>query len=507
MPSVPNRSKTSKPGNSARSIPFPEKKTTTERNGQAVKRLSALSESEFNGLRRGVLERAVAPKEERSRPLPFPVDVFPQALKRLVLDGSTALPCPPDYIALPTLVVVGSFIGAGRPLRIKSGWEERAVIYGAIVGHTGSRKSPALEHAMAPARRRDSWLSAQYEADLRTHKEKQRQARIDKEEFSDAPPVPQQHVTTDTTVEALADVLRANPRLLVYRDELTGLVASLNQYKGGKGADKQFWLSAWSSQDYTVNRKGQDPLRIARPFLSVIGNIPPDMLGDLADRRGREDGFIDRILFAYPDPVTVNWTDGAADSKLQDAYVNACLKIGKLPDATLKLSAAAKAEFSVWFDEHNRTHDGPGGSWAKMDGYCARLASIVHHLRWAYKEIKSADEVDVESVRRATTLIAYFKNHAIRALGRMKSGRDGQVLARLLAFVINAPDYRVHPRALIGAQIAPNADEAKAMLERLAAMGIGEVRIGEGRRKDEVVFQGRNDLEEIAGQFESGESA
>ena len=128
--------------------------------------------------------------------------------------------------------------------------------------------------------------------------------------------------------------------MLVYRDELTGLVASLNQYKGGKGGDKQFWLTPWSSQDYTVNRKGKEPLRIERPFLSVIGNIPPDMLGDLADRRGREDGFIDRILFAYPDPVTVKWTDEVPDAKLEKKYVDACLKIGKLPDTTLTLSAS-----------------------------------------------------------------------------------------------------------------------------------------------------------------------
>ena len=132
-----------------------------------------------------------------------------------------------------------------------------------------------------------------------------------------------------------------------------------------------------------------------------------------------------------------------------------------------------------------------------------RLASIIHHLRWAYEEIKSADEVDVESVRQATALVAYFKYHAVRALGRMKSGREGRVLGRLLAFVINTPDYRVHPR-VYRRQIASNADEAKAMLQQLAAMGMGNLHIGEGRRKDEVVFQGRNDLEEIAGQFEEG---
>ena len=132
-----------------------------------------------------------------------------------------------------------------------------------------------------------------------------------------------------------------------------------------------------------------------------------------------------------------------------------------------------------------------------MDGYCVRLASIIHHLRCAYGENKSCDIVDVVSVRSAINLIDYFKNQARRALGRMHAGQDGKVFARLIAFVANAPGRQVRPRSLIAAQIAPNADEAKAMLQKLAAMGLGEMI--EGRRKDEVLFQGREDLEQLAG--------
>jgi hypothetical protein len=254
-------------------------------------------------------------------------------------------------------------------------------------------------------------------------------------------------------------VLIVNPKgVLVYRDEAVGWVTSLNQYKGGSGSDRQFWLSAWSSTDFTINRKGKDPVRITRPFLSIVGNIPPDMLGELADKRGRENGSVDRILFAFPDPILVKWTYETPDPKSEKQFVEACLTIGRLPNAELKLNTLARAEFAAWYDEHNRSHDGPAGSWAKMDGYCARIANIIHHLRFAFGEIKSRDEVDVESVRRAIELIDYFKNHARRALGRMKAGRDGRVFARLLAFVLNAPAYRVRPRALIGAQITEPQD-------------------------------------------------
>jgi len=64
--------------------------------------------------------------------------------------------------------------------------------------------------------------------------------------------------TTDCTREALCDLLRENPRgLLVHRDELAGWARSLNQYKGGKGNDKQFWLNLWSGEPVAVNRRGR----------------------------------------------------------------------------------------------------------------------------------------------------------------------------------------------------------------------------------------------------------
>jgi hypothetical protein len=62
----------------------------------------------------------------------------------------------------------------------------------------------------------------------------------------------------DTTVEALVLVLRDNPRgVVVIKDELTGWIKAMDQYKaGGKGADRQFYLSGWSRKSYVNDRKG-----------------------------------------------------------------------------------------------------------------------------------------------------------------------------------------------------------------------------------------------------------
>ena len=53
----------------------------------------------------------------------------------------------------------------------------------------------------------------------------------------------------DDYPEATLWVLEDNPRgLLMVQDEGVAWVRSMGQYKGGRGNDRQFWLSAWSGK-------------------------------------------------------------------------------------------------------------------------------------------------------------------------------------------------------------------------------------------------------------------
>jgi len=53
-----------------------------------------------------------------------------------------------------------------------------------------------------------------------------------------------------------------------------------------------------------VHRKTRKELIVLdNPLVGVAGPLPPDIVGVLADERGREDGFVHQLLFACPDPV------------------------------------------------------------------------------------------------------------------------------------------------------------------------------------------------------------
>jgi hypothetical protein len=85
------------------------------------------------------------------------------------------------------------------------------------------------------------------------------------------------------------------------------------------------------------------------------------------------------------------------------------------------------------------------GTWAKLKGYCARLALIVQLLRWACGEAAET-EVDDVSMRGGVTLTHYFASHAERVRAAMGSRSEasgagdhveGQLLESLLGVVLS----------------------------------------------------------------------
>src|SRR5207244_3938172 len=100
-------------------------------------------------------------------------------------------------------------------------------------------------------------------------------------------------------------------------DELVGWIAAMDAYRGGKGGDRQKFLSFWSRTLVKINRKtAAGPIIIPRPCLTVVGGVQPDLLGELKDAADRQDGFLDRIVWAYPDPVPDRWTEAEIDSEV-----------------------------------------------------------------------------------------------------------------------------------------------------------------------------------------------
>jgi hypothetical protein len=59
---------------------------------------------------------------------------------------------------------------------------------------------------------------------------------------------------------------------------------------------------------------------LENPFVYVAGCLPPAGLDALADERGREDGFMPRLLCSSPEPMPARWTEAAMSEQTCQDY-------------------------------------------------------------------------------------------------------------------------------------------------------------------------------------------
>src|SRR5215207_7105476 len=75
--------------------------------------------------------------KELPQPPAFPVDAMPRACRTLIREASVSIGCPPEFVAVPMLVSLGTAIGNSRVIRLKAGWEEGAALYAAVIAEPG----------------------------------------------------------------------------------------------------------------------------------------------------------------------------------------------------------------------------------------------------------------------------------------------------------------------------------------------------------------------------------
>jgi len=436
---------------------------------------------------------------ELPTPPPFPVGTMPEGCRRLITEAALAIGCPPDFVALPMLAVLGSAIGNSRVLRLKRGWEEGTAIYSAVIADPGEKKSPALKVALEPAKRAQAAKKEDYERKAEEHKRKKREYEVEKRDAAKdgvaAPPPPleptmERTLVEDITVERLAGIQAENPRgVVAIRDELSGWARGMDQYKqGGRGADRQFWLSAWSNSYISVDRKSQPhPLIVSRPFVALFGAIQPDVLPELGE--GREDGLLDRFLFAYPYPVAAGWTDDEISEEAESSYASLYAKLrelympkdelGEPEPVCIHLAPDAKDSLIDAINLHRSEMYAPGfparlkGPWSKLEGYLARLILILATARAA--DTGAAERVEVSDVLAAASLVEYFKGHAKRVYVGLHGHDEDELLAADIASFLTerGGHFKDEPGILfeqLSSQVKPpRPDELTKRLKAIAA--------------------------------------
>ena len=358
---------------------------------------------------------------------PFPIEVYPQPIADFLVEAARAMQLPVDYLAVFAFALLAGTIGLSTKLEIARGWEIIPNVYVALVAPPGSKKSPALNLLSKALRRIDARLREEHRIALRDHEVEL--SRLKKDDLKPVAPVAKHLVLDDVTREAVVQIHADNPRgVILVLDELIGWLQSFDAYRSGKGSDRQFWLTCLTNGPIKTSRKGQigGTQAVATSCVMVVGAMTPSKLSAIF--AGDDDGWADRILFAYPDPYPHAVTYSAAQVS-KEGLDNWNLTIDRLwsrrmiedegkPEAfAVTFDEAGRAAWADFFNRHHaeiarcRTED-PGlvGPLSKIEGFTARFAltlSRVHQVndeQWAHPPW-SVNDVDI---RGAEKVAAYF---------------------------------------------------------------------------------------------------
>lgn len=286
----------------------------------------------------------------------LPPTNIPEAFRGWVTDIADRMQCPVDFIAVAAIVAIAGIVGAGCAVKPKQkdDWLVVPNLWGGVVGRPGMLKTPAISEVMrfintleAEAKQTFDASAASYYAEaefLKAEKEaiksamlKAQKQVLKKKVHQDSydvldlknklaqvqeanKPVWKRYKTNDATIEKLSELLADNSRgLLLFRDELIGLLASWEQE--GREGDRSFFLEAWNGDgSLTSDRIGRGTVHTKNLCLSLFGSTQPTKLLrylHMAIRGADNDGLLQRFqLFVYPDEKK-DWQliDRVPDSK------------------------------------------------------------------------------------------------------------------------------------------------------------------------------------------------
>ena len=419
-----------------------------------------------------MLAMAAQPREPQPLPnsLPpvaaFDLAMLPDALRPWVADIAERIGCPPDFVAVPAMVALGSTLGrkvAIRPQR-KTDWAEVPNLWGLIVGRPGMLKSPALQQATAPLRRlavtaqdryaeeSTAWRQGQRLRELQADAaEKQARKALSANANADvsnllntdteAEPILKRYSVTNVTPEALGELMRQNPQgLLLERDEIMGFLRDLD--REDHADHRAFMLETWAGNgSFTFDRivRGFN-LHIPAMCLSIIGTTQPGRLRSYVSGAvqggAADDGLMQRFgMIVWPDAPTEwcdidRWPDGEAKKaawavfdrldKITPEAVGAQQDLA--PDGQpeglpyLRLDDGAHACFLAW--RTNLEKRLRGDLHPAIESHLAKYRKLVPALALVcHLADGQTGPVCLGAVKKAIAWAAYLETHALRCYG------------------------------------------------------------------------------------------
>jgi putative DNA primase/helicase len=406
----------------------------------------------------------------------FPTEVLPDSMRGWIEDAADVARFPPEYAAVAAMCAAGSLIGRKLAIRLKaeSDWSEHANLWGCIVGNPAALKSPALSEGLRFLKQLQANADYQHDAEMDRYKQDELLYRIRSDaqrrklakELDRSPsatialdlieptkPIARCHLTSDSTPEALTELLRDNPQgLLVERDELSALLRNLEDERNALG--RGLFLSGWTGREgFRSDRIGRGVTTVPKFALSVVGSIQPGPLNRYvrgATRGEQADGLLQRFqLLVWPDPTRFEYCDRKPDLKARQKAFSLFTRISEPLEAVghrdelsdvpyLRFTPEAQELFVDWYKTWMNTRQANIEAEA-LENHLSKYPALLGKLSLILSicDEPTTTSVSVYSLAKALSWLEYLEPHARRAyhaatapetdaahrlLGRLKRG-------------------------------------------------------------------------------------
>lgn len=397
--------------------------------------------------------------EPESVALPFPRGVFPPMLERYLDSAAENVQVDRAMIGAAMLAACALCLQGRCKISYPSGsgHSEQLCLYLVIVGSPGERKSSAFAKAVLPVYRWQNARREVYKQELAAYetackiKEKESEAlerqlgekkitpekrqklgedltalKLEQEEKQ--PPISPEILATDTTAEALSNLMeRTGETAGIFSDEADFLKILAGLYNRGNAGNLQLPLTAYDGAPFSRLR-GKGTMFLSRPLLSICLYAQPTLYEEIrsnSELQGR--GLVGRLLFCVPRQMAGKRNvrkcvriDKAAETAYCD-LLGGFLDTPQQPESTIPVILwehdAAEEMLDYLQTVEDSMNDGNPMEQAKdyaskAGGVVLRIAGVLHML-WTQDATKP---VSVETARRAKELHMYFFSEKMEAM-------------------------------------------------------------------------------------------
>jgi len=355
-------------------------------------------------------------------------DLFPESLAAPIETVAKRMNLKPECYALALICGSSRFIKNGSSTMLVEEWNRyrcrTSGYFGALIAESAQMKTPVLNAIITdPLAAMRTRCKEKFEAEKKAYTEELERWRNSKDEnkgpMPDAP-VEKFAYITKATWEGIAGMVGRSPSqgILWLCDELAGFFSSQNQYRSGRGSDKEDLLEAWSGNGAVIARAAGTTVNVGAVSLSLYGNIQPKILAPLLGDGSDDNGTFARFDFVQQPPALTQITLGLPSIDITPMLQALYEKMDANPVMEFELDGEAKELFVDYYNHCQRLKfDHPKQGMRAMLGKAAekvgRVATILHCIHAAHLGLEVSRKIPVQQVAAAIKWVEYTTQQAL----------------------------------------------------------------------------------------------